>query len=63
MFVCLQNLGTKGTLHHLPILQNNEPVPQVVKTVCKPVLLLFKPVYNSVLSVDIVLLKDKKLLH
>ena len=26
-------LGTKGTLHTLPTLQNNEPVPQVLKLV------------------------------
>ena len=31
MFVCLQSLGTKVTLHLLPTLQNYEPVPQVLK--------------------------------
>ena len=30
MLVCLQSLGTKGALHPLSILQNNEPVPQVL---------------------------------
>ena len=38
MFVCLQGLGTKRTLHPLPTLQNNEPVPQVIEKGCKPVL-------------------------
>ena len=33
MVVCLQSLGTKGILHPLPTLQNNEPVPQVLKQV------------------------------
>ena len=33
MFVSLQTLGTKGTLHPLPTLQNNEPIPQVLKQV------------------------------
>ena len=33
MFVCLQSLGTKVTLHLLPTLQNNELVPQVLKQV------------------------------
>ena len=40
MFVCLQSLGTKGTLHPLPTLLNKEPVPQVIETGCKPVLFL-----------------------
>ena len=31
--VCLQSLGTKGTLHNLPTLHNNEPVPQVLNQV------------------------------
>ena len=39
MFVCLQSLGTKGTLHPLPTLQNYESVPQVIETGCKAVLL------------------------
>ena len=30
---CLQSLGTKETLHTLPTLQNNKPVPQVLKQV------------------------------
>ena len=33
MVVCLQCLDTKGILHLLPTLQNNEPVPQVSKQV------------------------------
>ena len=33
MFVCLQSLGTKGTLHLLPSLQNNEPVHRSLKQV------------------------------
>ena len=33
MVVCLQSLSTKGTLHPLPTLHNNEPVPQVLKQV------------------------------
>ena len=31
--VCRQSLSTKGILHALPTLQNNEPVPQVLKQV------------------------------
>ena len=41
IFVCLQSLCTKGTLRLLLTLQNNEPVPQVIETVCKPVLFVF----------------------
>ena len=40
MFICLQSLGTKGTLHTQPTLQKNEPVSHVIETGCKPVLLL-----------------------
>ena len=39
MFVYLQSIGTKGTLHPLSTLRNNEPVPQVIETGCKLVLL------------------------
>ena len=50
MFFCLQSLGIKGTLHPLPTFQNNVPVPQVIETGCKPVLLLklwlYLPVYK-----------------
>ena len=35
MFVCLQSLDTKVTLHPLSTTQNNEPVPQVIETGCK----------------------------
>ena len=38
MFVCLQSLNNKGTMHLLPTLQNNEPVPQAIEPGCKPVL-------------------------
>ena len=34
MVACLQSLGTKGTLHPLPIPQSNEPVPQVLNLSC-----------------------------
>ena len=30
---CLQSFGTKVTLHTIPTLQNNEPIPQVLKQV------------------------------
>ena len=43
LYVCLSGKsGTKGTLHHLPTLQNNEPVSQVIETGFKPILLLLK---------------------
>ena len=35
----LQSQGIKGTLHHLPTNENNEPVPKVIEAGCKPVLL------------------------
>ena len=39
LYVCrLQSLSTKGTMHLLPTLQNNEPVQQAIETGCKPVL-------------------------
>ena len=50
MFVCLQGLGTKGTLHPLPTLQNNEPVTQEIETGCKPVLFIYKHIFNVKLA-------------
>ena len=37
--VCLQSISTKGNLHPLPTLQNNEPVPQGIEKGSQPVLL------------------------
>ena len=41
-FVCLQSLGTKGTVHPLPTLQNKGTCSTSLETGCKPVLFYIK---------------------
>ena len=48
--VCLsvsQSVGTKGTLHPLPTLQNNDHVPQFIETGSKPVFFILNPNTNG----------------